>query len=118
MFNADLLAEFSPGGGTAGTVTFEGAFYHGMETATTDGVMALGSYLLPGEIGPGKIQLGARYQGRWEENAENSPVTSVVDAWLAYVIKDYNLRFTGTYVRTDNTGPDANAIQLGVQTIQ
>ncbi len=118
MFNADLLAEFSPGGGSAGTLTAEAAYYRGQEALATDGLMLLGSYLIPGELGPGRVQLGGRYQGRWEEDAENSPVTSVVDAWLAYLIKDYNLRFTATYQRTDQAGPDANAIQIGAQTIQ
>ena len=125
MLNADLLAEFSPGGGSAGTITLEGAYFLSQSTGAPDaeglsttGIMALGSYLLPGSAGPGRIQLGGRYQGQWAEEAVNTPVTSIVDLWLAYVVRDYNLRFIANYARTDQAGDDVNAIQLGVQTIQ
>jgi hypothetical protein len=111
-FSADLLAEFTAGG--AGTFTAEGAYYRIQEALATDGVMALGSYLLPGK----SLQLGVRYQGRFVEDAENSPVISVVDTWAAYLLNAYNLRFTATYTRTDDAGPDGNAIILGAQTIQ
>ena len=119
MFNADLLAEFSLGS-SGGTITAEGAFYRYQELVdqATTGTMGLLSYLIPGNIGPGRVQLGGRYQGKFVEEAENSPVTSVNDFWLAYLIKDYNLRFTGTYTRTYDAGLDPQSFQLGVQTIQ
>lgn len=116
MFNADLLAEFTAPG--AGTFTAEAAYYLNQEVLSVNGLMLLGSYLTPSAVGPGKLQVGARYQGRWEEDAVNSPVTSVVDAWLAYVIRDYNLRVTANYERIDRAGEDGNAVVLGVQTIQ
>lgn len=118
MFNADLLAEFTPG--NAGTLTAEGAVYRYQEETdmATTGLMGLGSYLIPGDIGGGRIQLGGRYQGKWVEGAKNKPVTSINDFWLAYLIKDYNLRFTATYQRIYDAGPDPQSIQLGVQTIQ
>lgn len=118
MFNADLLAEFTPGG--AGTLTGEGAIYRYQEVAdqATTGLMGLVSWLIPGDIAGGRAQLGARYQGKWVEEAENTPVTSVNDFWVAYVLNSYNTRITATYTRTYDAGLDPQAIQLGFQTIQ
>lgn len=118
MFNADLLAEFTPG--AAGTITFEGALYRYQQVVdqATTGLMGLFSYLIPGDVAGGRIQVGGRYQGKWVEEAENTPVTSINDFWAAYVVKDYNLRFTATYTQVYDAGPDPQSIQLGVQTIQ
>ena len=120
MFNADILAEFSPGGGSAGTITGEGALYQYQEVANqaTTGLMGLVSYLIPGDVGGGRIQLGGRYQGKWVEEAENTPVTSINDFWAAYVLASYNMRITATYQQVFDAGPDPQAILLGFQTIQ
>jgi len=120
MFNADVLAEFSPADGAAGTITGEGAIYRYQEVAdqALTGLMGLVSWLIPGDIAGGRAQIGARYQGKWVEEAENTPVTSVNDFWLAYVLNSYNTRITATYTRTYDAGLDPQAIQLGFQTIQ
>ncbi|MDX2053590.1 MAG: hypothetical protein SFV15_14415 [Polyangiaceae bacterium] len=113
--NADILAEYNVGG----TVSFEGAYYH-MDTESSlmpadDAFFVVGSYLLPNKIGIGKPQVGVRYQ------ATMGPDMSMMEGFLAYVIKDYFAKMMLTFEHTDmGKGSDGaarkgNAVRLGFQ---
>jgi hypothetical protein len=114
QFSADLLAEFKVG---EGVITGEAAYYHtrGDAEVTDDAFFVLGSFLTPA-VGIGKIQPLVRYQMAYVNNSPEK--YSVLDAQLAYVIKDYAYRFNLGYVHTDlDTAGTSNALLLGFQMI-
>ncbi|HMJ52347.1 MAG TPA: hypothetical protein VK540_09730 [Polyangiaceae bacterium] len=119
---ADVLAEFKVG---EGVITGEVQYYQFTEgySFATVGPMntpvgapkqafyALVSYLTP-PVGPGKIQPLVRVQ-----RTLDGPGWTILDAFVSYVVKDYDLRVALGYQRTDlgEGTPVGNAIQLGVQ---
>jgi hypothetical protein len=127
-FNADLLAEFTAPG--VGTFTGEAAFY------LMDGPPSIfpmknhwflvGGYMLPEPIGIGKPQLVLRYQQAANDDTDRQ--LKIMEASLAYVIKDYFAKIQVSYQRTDLDKVDGdndpstpneeiigNAIQIGFQ---
>jgi hypothetical protein len=127
-FNADLLAEFTAPG--IGTFTGEGAIY------LMDGPPSIfpmknhwfvvGGYMLPEPIGIGKPQVVLRYQQA--QNGDTDRQLKIMEASLAYVIKDYFAKIMVGYQRTDLDTFDAdndpntpnqevigNAVQIGFQ---
>jgi hypothetical protein len=139
LFMADILAEETIAG--TGTFDFEGQFYKfndgyafGPKRADGSTIFAPGgafyvlvSYLTPQPIGIGKLQPLVRVQSTFSP-ADKTPAMggaaavsgspwTIVDAGLAYVIKDYGARIVATYehIDTGNDGGQSNAIQLGVQ---
>jgi hypothetical protein len=124
LFMVDALAEENITG--FGTLDLEGQFYKfnggynfGGATAPAgnpifapdEAFYLLVSYLTPTNVGIGKIQPLVR----WQQTI--NPGWTIVDAALAYVIKDYFARVVLTYEHID-TGSDggvANSMQLGIQ---
>jgi hypothetical protein len=135
---ADLLFEKNLGAG--GVVDFEAQYYHfknlfliapkqdvaAMPTAVppvaavagnagtaspTTAFYLLASWMTPSKIGIGKLQPLLRLQRTAD------PAWTIIDAAVAYVIADYDLRIHLGYQRTDlGSGSTAgNAIQLGIQ---
>jgi hypothetical protein len=121
LFMADaLVEEVVP---NAGTFTFEGQYYKfndgynfGPTLAPSHALYVLVAYLTPEAIGIGKFQPAARLQQTID------PAWTIIDAQLAYVIKDYGCRIVANYEHIDRgsgstAGPNPinNAIQLGIQ---
>ena len=118
MFMADALVEEAT---SAGTFTFEGQFYKfadgyqygGGTFAPSAAFYVVLSYLTPQPIGWGKIQPLVRLQQTID------PAWTIFDAGLAYVMKDYGLRFVANYQHIDRgsygPNPVQNALQLGIQ---
>lgn len=110
--NADLLLEKNIG--TAGTLTFESAFYKyfGEFERFDYSHFALASYLTPSEIGVGKLQPLVRVQQAAPKRAR---AYLLIDAQLGYIIEKYAARVAFGYQRSDLSGIPGNALFLGVQ---
>jgi hypothetical protein len=95
-FNADVLFEKDLSG--AGVLDIEGAVYlFGGDYRQTDSSwFALASYLLPGDIGPGKLQPLVRVQ-QAAPHADGADTSTLVDAQLGYIVNSYNTRFALGY---------------------
>jgi hypothetical protein len=114
--NADLLAEFNIGGGI---ITGELALYQFdgyASAAPVDlGYFALIKYLVPGDIGGGRLEPLFRYQ------ATRDPDMYMIDAALGYIMAGPMLRFHAGFQRTDmgrngaGTRVIGDAVQLGAQ---
>jgi hypothetical protein len=113
-FNVDVLFEKNLGG--AGVLDLEGAFYkfNGDYQVTDAGWFGVASYLLPGEIGWGKLQPLVRVQQAIP--AEDAADTStLIDAQLGYIVNSYATRFALGY-RTGSAGnAEVQAIYFGAQ---
>lgn len=105
-----------------GTFTFEGQFYgfnKGYQFAQGtfsphEAFYALLSYLTPENIGVGKLQPLIR----WQQTID--PAWTIMDAALAYVMKEYDARLVLTYEHIDTGTTNgvanvSNALQFGVQ---
>lgn len=110
--NADLLGEFRVGNSV---ITGEAAYYHfgGDYNPADDAFYVLASYLSP-KIGVGSLQPLLRYQ--WAKEKTTDTKMSVIDAHVAYVVKQYSLRTLVGFQHTNmDHGIEGNAIQIGVQ---
>ena len=97
----------------AGTVSVEGAYYHfDKNQPIKQAFFVLGSFLIDSPVGIGKLQPLVRYQ---QANPQAGSNLNILDAFLTYVIHDFDLRLTAGYQRTDLGNTTANAIQLGMQ---
>jgi hypothetical protein len=113
-YSADVLFEKNTG---AGTLNLEGAYYgfSGDYEAVKNSFYGLASYLIPGEIGIGRLQPLVRYQ-QATPKADGAKAWKIVDAQIGYAIKEYAARLALGYTRTD-LGDDkpTNAFVLGIQ---
>ncbi|MDQ2647320.1 MAG: hypothetical protein M3020_26185, partial [Myxococcota bacterium] len=121
-FNADLLAEYNTKG--SGTVRFEGGYYHFDTNAMPmdDHFYVSAGYLTPENIGIGKLNPIVRFQmAKKGEDEETGPEATLqmIDAQLAYVMKDYfaklMLVYTNGKFEYGDTTVKSNAVQLGFQ---
>jgi hypothetical protein len=118
----DLLTEQAVPG--AGTFTFEGQLYGfnkgysfsgGPDSlAPHEAFYALFSYLTPEPLGIGKLQPLIR----WQQTVD--PAWTIIDAALAYVVKEYDARLVLTYEHIDTGTVNgvaniSNSLQFGVQ---
>jgi hypothetical protein len=128
MVNADLLYEKNFG--TSGTLDVEGAYFKPIvkdcvDTGATSicpsdsgnafqkqGFFGLVSYLIPTELGIGKLQPLFRFQGGQPKSGD---MTQVIDAQVGYVIKDYAARLALGYTHTKTGDVTTNGIFLGLQ---
>ena len=112
-FNADLLVEKTLG--SAGTVSLEGAFYlfSGDNEPIDYHYLALLSYLLPMEVGIGKLQPLVRFQQA--KPSDDSDSWNIIDAQLGYAIKEYSARLALGYQKIDSTAMDSDGVFLGIQ---
>jgi hypothetical protein len=113
--SADVLFEKKIG---QGALDLEGAFYvfNGDNEPIDNHFYALASYLIPGEIGIGRLQPLVRYQ-QATPSADGAAKWKIMDAQIGYAIKEYAARLALGYQRTD-LGTDAsvsNAFVLGIQ---
>ena len=112
MTMADILIEKNLSNGSVGT--FEAAFYdYDKFSANTGDAYKLGlSYMPPGEIGLGRLQLVARYQ---EFSPDNNIETTRTDLGLTSVMKGHNARVGLYYQETDNGVAKTDSIKIGMQ---
>jgi hypothetical protein len=111
--SVDLLFEKNTG---AGTLDLEGAFYvfNGDNEVIENHFYALASYLIPGEIGIGRLQPLVRYQQASPK--ADGPSWKIMDAQIGYAIKEYAARLALGYQRTDLGGDSvSNSFILGIQ---
>jgi hypothetical protein len=111
--NADVLFEKKLGG----VLDVEGAFYGygGRYEPFKLSYMALASFLLPDNIGPGKLQPMVRWQSA--KARETDKMDSALDAQFGYVISGYTRLALG-YMHTDNSKVPGNTIYLGAQILK
>jgi hypothetical protein len=125
--NADVLFEKVLGGGV---LDVEGAFFkpivkdckdvNGVSVCPSDGgglfpkmgFFGLASYLIPVKLGIGKLQPLFRFQG---SSPKDGDMSSVIDAQVGYVIKDYAARLALGYQGQKIGGVKTNGIFLGLQ---
>lgn len=113
-FNADILFEKNFGSG--GVLDLEGAFYkfNGDFEPTDMGWFGVASYLLPNDLGWGKLQPLVRVQ-QAIPSADDADTATLIDAQLGYVVNSYATRFAVGY-RTGSAGDlDIQAIYIGAQ---
>ena len=112
-FSADLLFEKNLGG--AGTVDLEGAFYsfNGDNEAFDWSYYALASYLLPMEVGIGKLQPLVRFQQA--NPAAGGDKANIITAQVGYAIKEYAARLALGYERLDTGPAKTDTFFLGIQ---
>lgn len=113
-FNADILFEKNFGG--SGVLDLEAAFYkfNGDFEPTDAGWYGVASYLIPSDVGGGKLQPLVRVQ-QAIPSADNADTSTLIDAQLGYIVNSYATRFALGY-RTGSAGDlDVQAIYLGAQ---
>jgi hypothetical protein len=111
-FNADILFEKNFDG--AGVLDLEAAFYkfNGDFEPTESAWYGVASYLLPNDIGGGKLQPLVRVQQAIPAAGDTS---TLIDAQLGYIVNSYATRFALGY-RTGTAGDlDVQAIYFGAQ---
>jgi hypothetical protein len=112
-FSADLL--FEKNLGTAGVVDLEGTFYkyNGDNEAFDWSYYGLVSYLLPTEIGIGKLQPLFRLQQA--KPAAGGDTANILTAQVGYAIKEYAARLALGWERLDNGPVKTDTVFLGIQ---
>jgi hypothetical protein len=113
-FNADILFEKNFDG--AGVLDLEVAYYkfNGDYEPTDAGWFGVASYMLPNDIGWGKLQPLLRVQ-QAIPSADDADTSTLIDAQLNYVVNSYATRFALGY-RTGTAGDlDVQAIYFGAQ---
>jgi hypothetical protein len=112
-FSADVLFEKNLGG--AGTIDLEGTFYsfNGDNEAFDWSYYALASYLLPTEIGIGRLQPLVRFQQA--KPAAGGDNANIITAQVGYAIKEYAARLALGYERLDNGPTKTDTVFLGIQ---
>jgi hypothetical protein len=113
-FNADVLFEKNFDG--AGVLDLEAAYYkfNGDYEPTDAGWFGVASYLLPNDIGGGKLQPLVRVQ-QAIPSADTADTSTLIDAQLGFIVNSYATRFALGY-RTGSAGDlDVQAIYLGAQ---
>lgn len=129
-FSVDVLGEFTLG--SAGVATIDGE-YKNFDTDGASGGLGLfdgqsfsvvGLFLLPNEVGIGKLQPYVRYTGIYADNSSNRDETEV---GINYVISGHNMRVSLFYQYGDiatkgitnwtptAAGDDVHRVGLGVQ---
>lgn len=100
----------------SGVLDVEGAFYkfNGDNEALDGAWLGLISYLLPGEVGIGKLQPLFRVQGLMPA-ASGADNGSIIEGQLGYVIDSYSARMALGFQHASNVPGDYNGIYLGVQ---
>jgi hypothetical protein len=95
-FNADILFEKDFGG--SGVLDLEGAFYkfNGDFEPTDASWFGLVSYILPGDVGGGKIQPLVRVQ-QAIPSLDEAPTSTLVDGQINWLLNSYATRFSLGY---------------------
>lgn len=127
-WNVDFLLERNLG--EMGVPTFEAAYYdydgEGRDVRTLagdsregTGYFLLGSYLLPGKMGPGAVQGGLQPLVRYQSFKNEGAVTGKhnrLDFALSYIIDGHNARITALFGLDDPAASDrVKLFKLGFQ---
>jgi hypothetical protein len=112
--NFDVL--FEKNLGDAGVLDIEGAYYkfNGDYEVTDAGWFALASYILPGEVGIGKLQPLVRVQQALPAD-DSADQSLIIDAQIAYLINSYATRFTLGYRNSKAGEEKIQSLFLGAQ---
>lgn len=108
---ADVLIDKKLGDAGVGTLQAETYFYDQRQRVRSFYNLGIG-YVLPWEVGPGKIAPVARYQ------FSEDPVYQQFDAYLEYLVKSHYAKFWLGAIVADVANVQSKAIQLGIQLIQ
>ena len=73
----------------------------------------LASYLLPTEVGFGKLQPLVRFQGATPK--AGGDLSWLLEAQIGYIVVPYSARLALVYTRSDVLGVSGNSVTLGVQ---
>jgi hypothetical protein len=113
-FNADVL--FEKDLGAAGVLDLEGAVYtfNGDYERTKAGWFGVASYLLPTEIGGGKLQPLVRVQQAIPD-ADADSTSTLIDAQLGFIVNAYATRFALGYRNGQAGDASTQTIYLGAQ---
>ena len=113
--NADLL--FEKGSAYAGVLNLEGSFAKlwGDNELASYQFFALASYLIPVDIGIGRVQPLVRLQHAGKGSAADAGDFTSIDAQLGYIIDGFRARLLGVYQYSKVQGEIENAVLLGVQ---
>jgi hypothetical protein len=113
-FNVDVLFEKNFDG--AGVLDIEGAFYkfNGDYEPTDAGWYGLVSYLLPNDIGPGKLQPLVRVQ-QAIPSLDDADTSTLIEAQLGYVVNSYATRFALGYRNGSAGDLEVQALYFGAQ---
>lgn len=113
-FNVDVLFEKNFEG--AGVLDIEGAFYkfNGDFEPTDAGWYGLVSYLLPNDIGPGKLQPLVRVQ-QAIPSLDEADTSTLIEAQLGYVVNSYATRFALGYRNGSAGDLKVQALYFGAQ---
>jgi hypothetical protein len=113
-FNADILFEKNFAG--AGVLDLEAAFYkfNGDFEPTDAAWYGVASYLLPNDIGPGKLQPLVRVQ-QAIPSLDTADTSTLIDAQIGYVVNSYATRFALGYRNGSAGDAEIQAIYLGAQ---
>lgn len=114
-FNVDVL--FEKNLGAAGVLDLEAAYYNfqGDYEPIEHGWYGLASYLLPTEVGIGKLQPLVRVQQAIRQDDAIDP-TTMYEAQVGYVIDSYSARMALGFQHAEMPGDEKyNALYLGAQ---
>jgi hypothetical protein len=112
---ADVLFEMN--GGAAGVVDVEGGLSKvwGKNELASYQIMGLASYLVPIDIGVGRIQPLVRLQHAGSGDAADASTFTGLDAQLGYIVDGYHARLLAVYQYAKLQGHTENAILFGLQ---
>jgi hypothetical protein len=113
--NADLL--FEKGSANAGVLNLEGSFAKlwGDNELASYQFFALVSYLVPVDIGIGRVQPLVRVQHAGKGSSADAGDFTSIDAQLGYIIDGFHARLLGVYQYSKVQGEIENAVLLGIQ---
>ena len=113
--NADLL--FEKGSANAGVLNVESSFAKlwGDNELASYQFFALVSYLVPVDIGIGRLQPLVRIQHAGKGSAVDAGDFTSIDAQLGYIIDGFHARVLGVYQYSKVQGDIENAVLLGIQ---
>lgn len=120
-FTGDFLLEKKLG--NSGVVTVEAEYadyeapqgYVGGVPADSDGYYVLGAYLLPQQLGIGKLQFLAKYGESTYQYVAGEQDLETLELNVNYIIKGQNARISLFYVDQDLAGNGTTQIGLGLQ---
>jgi hypothetical protein len=113
--NVDLI--FETGNSAAGVLNLECSFAKlwGDNELASYQLVGQASYLMPVEIGIGKLQPLVRIQHAGKGNALDAGDFTSMDAQLGYIIDGFRARVLGVYQYAKVQGQTENSVLLGVQ---
>ena len=115
--NTDVLLEL--GGESAGVLDLEGAFAKswGRNEVVSYQFFALASYLMPLDVGFGRMQPLVRVQHAGPGSSTDRGEFTSIDSQLGYIIDGHHARLCATWQYTRARGQTENALLFGIQLV-